>query len=357
MGYRFRAFDPAGNAAPAAPVCENIVQAPFDDAVALERFARGLDVVGFEFENIPPASLRIVERFCPVHPRWQALEICQHREREKLFLHQHGFPHTAFRVVTTPEELAEAVAALGTPCVLKTAESGYDGKGQLKITPDLAPADAWQEWSGGRARRGVVEAWVDFAAELSVICARNGHGQTVSFPVFENLHSHHILDVTVAPARFGPEIQREAFALAEAVTEALDVRGLLVVEMFLTHDGTLLVNELAPRPHNSGHLTFDACLTSQFEQHIRAVCGLPLGSVDLLRPAVMVNLLGDVWHADGTPPDWSPVLREPSAKLHLYGKKGPKPARKMGHFCVLDVSVESALEKARSIQEQLHRKP
>ena len=310
-------------------------------------------MVGFEFENIPPASLQILARFCPVYPRWQALEICQHREREKLFLHQHGFPHAEFRVVTTPGELAEAMAALGTPCVLKTAESGYDGKGQLKITPDLAAEDAWRQWSGGQARRGVVEAWVDFAAELSVICARNGHGQTVSFPVFENIHSHHILDVTIAPARFAPKVLRDAVALAESVTETLDIRGLLAVEMFLGADGTLRVNELAPRPHNSGHLTFDACLTSQFEQHIRSVCGLPLGSVELLRPAVMVNLLGNVWNANGTPPDWSPVLAQPNAKLHLYGKKGAKPARKMGHYCVLGNSVDEALTTALDIKKQL----
>ena len=353
MGYRFRVFDPAGETAPAAPVCEETVRAAFDDHAALAAFARGLDVVGFEFENIPPAALQTVEPLCPVYPRWQALEICQHREREKNFLHQHGFPHADFLVVTSPEELAGAVAKLGTPCVLKTAESGYDGKGQLRIDAGVSPADAWRQWSGGQARRGVVEAWVDFAAELSVICARNGQGQTVSFPVCENLHSHHILDVTIAPARFEPRVLVEAVALAEAVTETLDVRGLLAVEMFLTPGGKLLVNELAPRPHNSGHLTFDACLTSQFEQHIRAVCGLPLGGVELLRPTVMINLLGDLWHADGTPPDWTPILSEPTAKLHLYGKKGAKPARKMGHFCVLADSAESALAKARKIQEQL----
>ena len=174
--------------------------------------------------------------------------------------------------------------------------------------------------------------------------------------MFENIHSHHILDVTIAPARFEEAIQREALTLAEAVTEALDVRGLLAVELFLTRDGRLLVNELAPRPHNSGHLTFDACLTSQFEQHIRAVCGLPLGGVDLLRPAVMVNLLGDLWGPDGRAPDWSPILAEPAAKLHVYGKKGAKPARKMGHFCVLADSAEVALEKVRSIQARLRRK-
>ncbi len=353
MGYGFRVFDPAGDAAPAAPVCERVVRAPFTDLAALETFAAGLDAVGFEFENIPPAALRAVERFCPVYPRWQALEICQHREREKNFLHRHGFPHADFRVVTTPDELAAAMAALGVPCVLKTAESGYDGKGQLKITPGLTAADAWQQWSGGQARRGVVEAWVDFAAELSVICAGNGQGQIVPFPVFENIHTRHILDFTIAPARFAPPVPADAWELARAVTAALDVRGLLAVEMFLTSSGKLLVNELAPRPHNSGHLTLDACLTSQFEQHTRAICGLPLGGTGLLRPAVMVNLLGDLWRTDHRPPDWQPVLAEPAAKLHLYGKAAAKPGRKMGHFCVLDESVETALEKARAIKTRL----
>ncbi len=354
MGYRLRVFDPAGKNAPAAPVCEQAVGAKFDDAAALEDFARGLDVATYEFENIPPAALRIVERFCPVHPRWSALEICQDREREKIFLHKHGFPHAPFRIVTTPGELAEAVAALGTPCVLKTTGGGYDGKGQLKITADLDPADAWAQWSGGQARRGVLEAWVDFDAELSVVCARNGRGELQPFPVFENIHTRHILDVTICPARFAPGVLREAEELARAITEALDVQGLLAVEMFLARDGRVVVNELAPRPHNSGHLTFDASLTSQFEQHARAVCDLPLGGVDLLRPAVMVNLLGDLWSADGTrAPDWTPVLSEPAAKLHLYGKALAKPGRKMGHFCVLAPTVEDALVKARGIKGRL----
>ena len=353
MGYRISVLDPAGDAAPAAPVCDRVVRGAYDDPRALEDFARGLDAASFEFENIPPAAVQLVGKSCPIHPRWQALEICQHREREKNFLHQHGYPHAAFRVVTTPAELAEAMDALGVPCVLKTAQSGYDGKGQLKITPGTDPADAWARWSDGQPRRGVLEAWVEFDAELSVICARNGRGQLVPFPVFENIHARHILDVSICPARFAPEVEREAVALAASITETLDVRGLLAVEMFLTRAGKVVVNELAPRPHNSGHLTFDACLTSQFEQHARAVCDLPLGRVDLLRPAVMVNLLGDLWSSGGAMPDWSPVLEEPAAKLHLYGKASAKPGRKMGHFCVLDELVETALEKARAIKSRL----
>ncbi len=353
MGYRISMFDPAGDDAPAAPVCDRVVGAAYDDPAALETFARGIDVASYEFENIPPAALQTVERFCPVHPRWTVLEVCQHREREKIFLHEHGFPHAAFRVVTTVGELAAAVGALGTPCVLKTAESGYDGKGQLKIAPGADLMQAWQDWSGGEPRRGVVEAWVEFAAEFSVICARNARGELLPFPVFENVHTHHILDVTVCPARLPAAVQAEARQLACAVTEALDVQGLLAVEMFLTGDGNVLVNELAPRPHNSGHLTFDACLTSQFEQHARAVCNLPLGTPDLLRPAVMVNLLGDLWPEGGGAPDWRAVLAEPAAKLHLYGKEEAKAGRKMGHFCVLDPVLDIALEKARAIKKRL----
>ncbi len=352
LGYRVSIYDPAGDDAPAAPVCDQVFGAAYDDPAGLERFACSVDVASYEFENIPVAALQTVGRGCPVYPGWAVLEICQHREREKLFLHRHGFPHAAFRVVTDAAGLAAAVAELGTPCVLKTAESGYDGKGQLKIEPGADLSQAWREWSGGEPRRGVVEAWVEFVAELSVICARNGQGQLLPFPVFENVHTHHILDVTLCPARLPPEVQMRARELACAVTEALDVRGLLAVEMFLTRGGEVVVNELAPRPHNSGHLTFDASLTSQFEQHVRAVCDLPLGAPDLLCPVVMVNLLGDLW-PEGAAPDWRAVLDEPWAKLHLYGKEEAKPGRKMGHFCVLAPALDTAFEKARTIKARL----
>jgi 5-(carboxyamino)imidazole ribonucleotide synthase len=355
MGYAIHVFDPAGAAAPAAPVSDRMVGASFDDDEALEDFARGVDVVSLEFENIPTAALRTVARFRPMHPRPEALEICQHREREKTFLRQRGYPHADFRIVTNVGELQEAVATFGTPCVLKTAESGYDGKGQLKIMAGADLREAWNHWSGGQPRRGVVEAWVNFAAELSVICARNERGEMAAFPAIENIHTHHILDISIAPARFAPEVQAAASELAKSITQALDLQGLLAVEMFLTPDHQLLVNELAPRPHNSGHLTFDAGLTSQFEQHARAVCDLPLGEPGLLCPAVMVNLLGDLWANDGTPPSWEPVLAEPRAKLHLYGKREAKAGRKMGHFCVLDASADIALARARAIKAQLER--
>ena len=353
MGYRISTLDPAGDAAPAAPVCDRVVRGAYDDLHALEDFARGLDVASFEFENIPPASVQLVGKHCPIHPRWQALEICQHREREKNFLHAHGYPHAAFRVVTTPAELADAMDALGVPCVLKTAQSGYDGKGQLKITPAPTPPTPGKSGAAAQPRRGVLEAWMEFDAELSVICARNGRGQLMPFPVFENIHTRHILDVTICPARFAPGYCARQWHWHRRSRKRSTCRACWRWRCFSRVRARSWSMNSRPRPHNSGHLTFDACLTSQFEQHARAVCDLPLGRVDLLRPAVMVNLLGDLWPSGGGMPDWSPVLEEPAAKLHLYGKVSAKPARKMGHFCVLDESVKAALEKARAIKARL----
>ncbi len=360
MGYRVHVFEHPDADASAAPVCEEVFRAPFDDAAALARFAAGVDVVTLEFENIPADALRAAADHGPVRPGPEVLEICQHREREKRFLERHGFPHAPFRVVASLEELHGAVAAIGLPAALKSAAGGYDGKGQARLTPGAGVAEVWRAWSAGvPGARGVLEGWVDFAAELSVICARNGRGEMRSFPVFENEHARHILDVTIFPGRFPPEVARRATELAEAVTAALRVEGLLAVEMFLTRGGEVLVNELAPRPHNSGHVTLDAGLTSQFEQHVRAVCGLPLGDPAPLRPAVMVNLLGDLWPTaaggEGGAPDWTPVLREPAAKLHLYGKQRARPGRKMGHFTVLGTDVETTLAKARAIQAELSR--
>ena len=359
LGYNVHVFEHPAADAPAAPVCDRAVRASFDDADALVDFARGVAVVTLEFENIPVSALQALEAHAPVRPHWSVLQTCQHREREKLWLQKHGYPHADFRVVSTPEELRSAVAALGTPCVLKTAEFGYDGKGQRKLdsTDEVALHQAWQAWSlaGTRvASRGVVEAWVDFAAELSVICARNPRGEIVASPVFENMHTRHILDFSIAPGRFPPQVAARATDLARSITERLGVEGLLAVEMFLTNAGEIIVNELAPRPHNSGHLTLDAAVTSQFEQHVRAVCAQPLGQPAMLCAAVMVNLLGDLWPKAGAlPPDWSAVLREPAAKLHLYGKAAARPGRKMGHCTVLDAKVETALARARGIKAQL----
>lgn len=347
MGYRVHTFEPQADC-PAGQISDVEVNASYEDAGALEAFARGVDVVSFEFENIPMAAIERIAALRPVRPRGEVLHICQNREREKLFLRSREIPCAPFEVVDSAEALRQALAVIGTPAVLKTADFGYDGKGQVKLRGGEDPAAVWR---GFGAPRGVLEKWITFEAELSVVCARGLDGTMAAFPVSENHHANHILDLSIVPGRFPAEIAAEAVSLARRITEALGVVGLLAVEMFLTRDGRLMVNELAPRPHNSGHFTFDACLTSQFEQQLRAVCGLPLGATDLLRPVVMWNLLGDLWSRGE--PDWAAVLSDPRAKLHLYGKAEARPGRKMGHVCLLADSVEEALDAVENLRGRL----
>lgn len=336
LGYRVHAFEP-GSDSPAGQISDVEVNAPFSDSAALAGFAADVDVISFEFENIPLAAIEEVATVTPVHPRGEVLHICQNREREKNFLRQHGFPHAPFAVVDSAESLAQTLAQIGTPSVLKTADFGYDGKGQVKLTGEV---DAAAVWAAFGAPRGVLEGWVPFERELSVVVGRGWDGQAVAFPASENVHKHHILDLSIVPGRFPEGTAARAEAIAREIAEKIDVVGLLAVELFQTADGSLIVNELAPRPHNSGHFSFDACVTSQFEQQLRAVCGLPLGAPDLLTPVVMWNILGHLWK-DGEP-DWSVVLAEPRAKLHLYGKAEARPGRKMGHVCVL-AEIDEAL--------------
>lgn len=386
LGYQFAVFtgsDLSGDAienpllpllcGPIASVCDRIVAKKFSDLEALEAFAASVNVLTLEFENIPVSSLQRIEKLVPLRPYWRVLEVCQNREREKEFLEEHGYPCAAFRVVSSLEELAKAVSELGAPCVLKTSELGYDGKGQVKIA-DSSEAEierAWNLWatsSEGKTgnHRGVVEEWIEFAAELSVICTRSVQGQISTFPLIENIHTNHILDLSIAPGRFPHAVSQTAMQLAESIAEELKIVGTLAVEMFLLPHGELLVNELAPRTHNSGHFSIDACTNSQFEQHVRAVCGLPLGEGRQLCPAVMVNLLGDLWFPrdlgacqivgeklSPVEPDWALILQDPGAKLHLYGKTDPRIGRKMGHFTVLAPTVDEALERARAIQQQM----
>jgi 5-(carboxyamino)imidazole ribonucleotide synthase len=347
MGYRVHAYEPQPDC-PTGQISDVEVNAPFEDSEALEKFARGVDVISFEFENIPRSALDVVSALKPVRPRAEVLHICQNREREKTFLLSHGFPCAPFRLVDSADSLREALAQMGTPAVLKTADFGYDGKGQIKIP---APAEADELWSRFGAPRGVLEQWIPFQAELSVICARGLDGETRAFPPSENIHKNHILDLSIVPARFELAILREAERIATEIARTLDLVGLLAVEFFLTKNGDLLVNELAPRPHNSGHFTFDTCVTSQFEQQLRAVCGLPLGSTELLRPVVMWNLLGDLWK--NGEPDWKKILQHPAAKLHLYGKTAPRPGRKMGHICLLADTAPEALAQLESLRQSL----
>lgn len=351
LGYGFHVFEP-GVGCPAGQVADREVNAPYSNLDALTDFARQVDLISFEFENIPADVLQHVARSAPIHPDWTVLHTCQNREREKTFLKSCGYPHAPFAVVDSAESLRRAVAEIGIPSVLKTADFGYDGKGQVKITPDT---DIDKAWTSLGAPRGVLEGWIHYTCELSVICARTRNGEVNVFPVSENIHTNHILDFSIVPARIDPKIQAEAIDLAASIAEDLKVVGLIAVELFLDRSGKLLVNEMAPRPHNSGHYTFDACVTSQFEQLVRAVCGLPLGSPDLLRPVVMVNLLGDLWRDE--PPAWDRILSHPAAKLHLYGKKEARPGRKMGHFCVFGATVDEAFRNATTLQQHIRSHP
>jgi 5-(carboxyamino)imidazole ribonucleotide synthase len=288
-----------------------------------------------------------------VRPDGSVLHTTQHRGREKAFLVAAGIPVAPHALVRDLPALEAALARLGTPAVLKTAGFGYDGKGQAKIArPADAPA-AWAKVSGGAADApAILEAWVDFEREVSVVAARGLDGAFVHWGVLGNDHRDHILDVTVAPADVSPGVAKEAVELARAILERLDVVGVLCVEMFLLRDGRLLVNELAPRPHNSGHLTVDACVTSQFEQQLRAICGLPLGSTELLRPAAMANLLGDLWR-EGVAPAWSRALADPDVKLHLYGKLAARPGRKMGHLTAVGPDVATARARVLAARDAL----
>jgi 5-(carboxyamino)imidazole ribonucleotide synthase len=347
MGYRVHTFSPDADT-PTGQVADLEVIAPYDDLDAVRRFASAVSVVTFEFENVPAPTAQAAAEHAPVRPKGEVLHTTQHRIREKTFLTNAGLPLTPFRTVVTSDDLARAVADLGCPSILKTADFGYDGKGQVRVTsPDQAEA-AWS--SIGRVP-AVLEAFISFEKEVSVVAARGADGAYADWGVIENRHSNHILDLSVAPACVTDAVAGRARELTRAVLEALDVVGVLCVEFFVELGGRLLINELAPRPHNSGHLTFDASLTSQFEQQLRAVCGLPLGSTELLRPAAMANLLGDVWK--NGEPNWLAALAHPDVKLHLYGKLAPRPGRKMGHLTALAPDSSLALDLAQCARNAL----
>jgi 5-(carboxyamino)imidazole ribonucleotide synthase len=321
LGYRSHVFCPEHDS-PASQVTPLTTIAAYGDRDALARFAGTVDVVTFEFENIPGDTAEFLAAIKPVRPGPGALRIAQDRLKEKDFLRSINVATTRYRAVTSATGLARALRDIGTPSVLKTVRMGYDGKGQVTIGPGSDPAEAWRRMG---AETGILEGFVDFACEISVIAAHGADGAWATYVPVENQHVNHILDTTIAPARIAPEIARHAETIARHVAEQLDIVGLLSVEMFVTKDGTVLVNELAPRPHNSGHWTIDACITSQFEQLVRAICGLSLGSPERHSDAVMKNLIG------AEVENWRGALDDPAAKLHLYGKDAPRPGRKMGH--------------------------
>ena len=350
MGYRVHTFSPDEDT-PTGQLADLEIAAAYDDEPAVREFARAVSVLTFEFENIPSDTLAWCAEETIVRPSGEILQICQHRVREKHFLRDAGFPLPRFVAVQSEAELRTAIAEVGTPCVLKTAAFGYDGKGQVKLETGADLAKAWRRMEN---RPAVVEAWVSFKKELSIIIARGFDGSAVTYPVCENRHTNHILDLTISPARISPEVAARARAHAEDVAQKLELVGLLAVELFLLPNDELLINELAPRPHNSGHLSFDACITSQFEQQLRAVCGLPLGSTEQFRPAAMANLLGDLWLSGE--PDWRAAAAFPEVKLHLYGKSAPRPGRKMGHLVGFGDHTETAAERAVAARAALMAK-
>ena len=345
MGYRVSVFVPE-DSSPAGQVADEETTRDYLDEEAVRAFARSVDVLTFEFENIPQQALQWASEYGEVRPRGEILHTTQNRAREKEFLAAAGFPLPAWANVATAEDLAAAARLTGYPAILKTASFGYDGKGQQRLESDK---DARQcDLSGGPF---VLEAKVPFAMEVSVIVARGSDGQMVCYPVCENMHRNHILDTTVVPARVSPDVAGRAEQLARAVAAQLHLVGVLAVEMFLLPDVTLLINELAPRPHNSGHFSIDACVTSQFEQQVSAVCQWPLGSPELLRPCAMANLLGDLW-AEGEP-NWAAATALGEVKIHLYGKAEPRPGRKMGHLTAFGSSTETALARVMAARHAL----
>ena len=350
MGYRVHTYSPDLDT-PTGQIADLEVVASYDDLDSVASFARRVSVVTFEFENVPAPTAQAAASCAPVRPSGAILHTTQQRIREKAFLKSAGLPMTPYREVHTPQDLDHAVAKLGLPAVLKTAAFGYDGKGQFLIRSRDQLAEAWS--AIGR-QEAVLEAFIDFEREISVVAARGEDGQFVHYGAIENQHCRHILDLSIAPARVSPHVASEAVEIARCVLERLGVVGVLCVEFFVTRDGKLLINELAPRPHNSGHLTVDACVTGQFEQQLRAVCGLPLGSTAMHRPAAMANILGDQW-SNGEP-DWRAACLFPDVKLHLYGKLEPRPGRKMGHLTALNQDAEEAYRTVLQARDSLTRK-
>ncbi|HEY3824586.1 MAG TPA: 5-(carboxyamino)imidazole ribonucleotide synthase [Bryobacteraceae bacterium] len=346
LGYRVHTYSPDRDS-PTGQIADVEVDAPYEDLDAVRKFAAAVDVVTFEFENVPAPTAAAAAECTLVRPAGEVLHTSQHRLREKTFLRDHGFPVTRFERIAEAGDLCRVVPDFG-PAILKTAGFGYDGKGQYRVQT-LAEAEA--AWDAMGRQEAVLEAIVDFEAELSVVGVRGVDGECVFFTPSCNHHVAGILDVSFSPAPFGRQVANAAITITRGILEQLDVTGVLCVEFFLTRNYTLLVNELAPRPHNSGHLTIDACVTSQFEQQLRSVCGLPLGSTEMPRPAAMANLLGDVW-ADGEP-QWEAALALPDVKLHLYGKSEPRPGRKMGHLTATAASAKVAEQLVREARSRL----
>jgi 5-(carboxyamino)imidazole ribonucleotide synthase len=350
MGYRVHTLSPDTDT-PTGQVADVEINASYDDLDAIRSFAAKVDVLTFEFENVPAESVEAAAQFVPVRPAGSVLYTTQNRLREKTFLGKEGFPTTPLLPVCSLDELRSALKEVGCPAVLKTAGFGYDGKGQTKIAD---PTEAETAFAASGSQELILEAFVDFVLEFSVVAARGLDGSFAHWGIIENRHRNRILDLSFAPSTVPEAIARKALEMANDLLSTLDVVGVLCIEFFLTRDQEILINELAPRPHNSGHLTINASVTSQFEQQVRAVCGLPLGSTEYVSAAAMANLLGDLWNE--REPNWAGACASREVKLHLYGKIEPRPGRKMGHLTALAKTSDVAIKQVLAARKSLMKK-
>lgn len=360
LGYKVIILEPDPHS-PAAHFADEHIEAPYDDEEALVLLGGKCDVITTEFENIPAESLNMLSQFCPVHPGAAAVKMAQDRIVEKAFIQECGLRPAPYGVINTQSDIAEAVKKVSFPAILKTARFGYDGKGQhLVNTPD----ELETAFKATGQVACVLEQRIDLDCEISVILGRDANGESRCFPVAENIHRDGILFQSLVPARINESIAMAAQTATKRIADRLDYIGVLAVEFFVTKQGELLVNEMAPRTHNSGHYTLDACITSQFEQQVRMVCGLPFGDTDLLSPVVMTNMLGDLWRReeegkerkkeqDQCHPNWMVLFQSPSSKLHLYGKQEARKGRKMGHYCTLSQNMDTAINEANAIFDYL----
>ena len=346
MGYRVCVFSPDAQS-PTGQVCDHELVAHYDDREAVEDFARQCDVITLEFENIPVETVRWASAITPVHPGESVLQVAQDRVIEKQSLADAGLPVTPFRAVRDRNELESIATELGLPIVIKTTRSGYDGKGQRIVRESGALSELAAQLDGPL----IAEKMIDFDREVSILVFRGLSGESGTFPLIENHHANHILDFSICPAPDSDSLQESARKIALQTAECLDLVGLLCIEMFVQRDGTLLINEIAPRPHNSGHLTIEAFVCCQYEQQLRAICGLPAGSTAQTAPAAMANLLGDIWE-NGTP-DFNAATNIEEARLHLYGKASARVGRKMGHITATGLDTEQAVQRATSARTAL----
>jgi 5-(carboxyamino)imidazole ribonucleotide synthase len=350
MGYSVIVLDP-DTESPAGRIADEHIQSDFHDEKALKRLSEKCTAITTEFENVPADTLELLAQSCLVRPSADAVKITQDRINEKTFFQKNRFPTNRFVVIADKSDLSSMFDFVGAPAILKRSRLGYDGKGQWKVNSLREAVTAFETMGSVPC---VLEEMLSFEKEMSVVLARGIDGKISAYPPAENIHVNGILDATIVPAKVSRRVSDEALKIASDIAIKMNYHGVMAVEFFVMPDRRLLINEIAPRPHNSGHFTLDACVTNQFEQQVRTLCGLPLGAPELLSPVVMMNLLGDLWsHHE---PNWADLLKHANVKLHLYGKNRARPGRKMGHFNVLDEDIEKALRLGKKIKTALAAK-